>query len=315
MNLILTSICNKKCSFCFAEGNGKANEMSLEQISSILDKAPPTESIKLLGGEPTLYSRFPELLSLCKAKPNQTVLISNFFIYKQEVKDAILDFQKDRELRFLINVSETTEKQYVVVMENMKLLIKSDNSASIGFTLDENRTFESYKVWLDRFKEDVGNLVSNLRVSLPFPNFKEGEDRKFYLYNNYVYTDMIEEFIRWGLKNEIKVSIDCGFFPCMFRDEKQEQYFAKWADRFEYGCANGAFDIFSDNVASLCYPGKDISVDISACENLDIAFNEILYKKRFCFASRSNLPDECLHCKHLFNKCNGPCLGFLKSGG
>jgi organic radical activating enzyme len=315
MNLILTSICNKKCSFCFADGKGEPNELSLDQISIILDKSSPSEDIKLLGGEPTLYSKFPQLLELCKTKPNTTVLISNFFIYKQEVKDAILDFQKEKSLKFLINVSETTEKQYDLVIGNMKSLIKNDGVASIGFTLDEKRTFDSYKIWLDKFKLDADQYISNIRISVPFPNFKDGDKKNFYLYKNYVFTDLIEEFIRWGLHNEIKVNIDCGFFPCMFRDEEQEKYFHKWVDRLEYGCGGGAFDIFSDNTASLCYPGKDISVDISSHEKLESAFNEILFKKRFCYASKANLPEECLQCSFLFNKCNGPCLGFVKTGG
>ena len=313
MNLIITSTCNKKCSFCFAEGKGEQKELSLEDIISIIKKSSRNEDIKLLGGEPTLHSDFAEILNYCKNIKNNVLLISNFFIKKDEVKNAIIEFQNSKELRFLINVAELTQNQYELVSDNIKNLIKN-KEVSLGYTLDRNRDFDSYKVWLEKFMIDVRDKVKNIRVSVPFPNFKQGEEKKFYLYNEYYFTDLIEKFIRWADQYDLPVSIDCGLFPCMFRDEEQKQFFFRKIGDLKLGCTGGAFDIFNQKIASLCYPGKDICVDISDHDSLDTAFNELLIKKQYYYAAKNNLPKECKDCKFLNKECAGPCIGFCAGG-
>lgn len=310
MNLITTSICNKNCSFCFADGKHERNELSISDIKKIVEKSSKDEDVKLLGGEPTLYSNFKELLDYCKTIENNIVLISNFLIYKDDIKNAIKDFQEQKNLNFLLNVSETTEKQYQTISNNIKELV-FNKSISLGFTLDKDRSFENYKIWLDRFMKDVGSKIKNIRVSVPFPNFKKGDKKEFYLYKNYTYTDLMEQFIKWGMMNDIFLSIDCGLFPCMFRSDKQRDYFLERVRDLQLGCSGGAFDVFSNNKASLCYPGKDIIVDLNKYDNLQSAFNELIIRKRYQYAKKDRLPKECRSCEFLNKQCAGPCLGFL----
>lgn len=64
-NILITNFCNQNCPFCFtrAEMSNKLirKEMSLENFKKTLlkiKKNPEIQVVKLLGGEPTLHSRF-----------------------------------------------------------------------------------------------------------------------------------------------------------------------------------------------------------------------------------------------------------------
>lgn len=316
MNLITTSICNKNCSFCFASNKDKKEEIPLEEIKEIISKADERENIKLLGGEPTLYSELEGLLDFLLTVPNPATIISNFLIYKEETKELIKKFVEEKEnVSFLLNVSELTEKQFEVVNENIKYITK-ENSISLGFTLDLKRKVKEYKKTIKDFCSSSKEKISSIRVSVPFPNFSNGnfEDRTFYLYKNYEYTDMIEELVRYGLTLDLFTTIDCGLFPCMIRDKRQEDYLMQRVKGLELGCKGGAFDIFSKKKASLCYPGNKIEVDLEKHKELNSAFEELLLKKKYQYALREKLPQECLDCEHLNKKCHGPCLGFMEIG-
>lgn len=312
MNLILTSTCNKNCSFCFASGKEDKNQYDINKLKKLINNNP-NDVLKLLGGEPTLYKDFVELLGFCEEIPNVVVLVSNFLIYKEEVKTAIKRFQKVKNLNFLLNAAETTEKQFEVMTNNIKELIDK-KSISLGFTLDESRDFESYKIWLDRFLGDkeIKEKIENIRMSVPFP--ANGNKDNFYLYKNYHFADTIEGFVKYAFPKNLKVSIDCGLFPCMFRNQEQEDFITKWADKATFGCGSLALDIFSDESASLCYPRKDINIkDINRHGlNINNIADNLLNKKALVLLNDEVLPKECISCEHFRKKCAGPCLGFCK---
>ena len=310
MNLILTTTCNKNCSFCFAKDKGNS-KLTLENIKEIVSKTPPNESIKLIGGEPTLHDEFGEILDYLLTIPHPVLLISNFLIYKQHVKDAIINFQKKKKMSFLLNVSEMTERQYQVVINNINEIIDKNNlSLSLGFTLDDTREWENdYKLMLERFKKEL-DVKFIIRTSVPFPNYKEGEEKHFYLYHNYKLIDILVDLIKWANRNDTKVSIDCGLFPCMMKDKETKEFIKNWVQDLNWGCTGGAFDVFATNYASLCYPGKDINVDLSKHKTTETAFNELMLKKRTHY-NFDGLPVECQQCEYLHKECAGPCLGFV----
>lgn len=316
MNLIVTSACNKNCSFCFAGNKDKKIELSFEEIKRIVSKAKENESIKLLGGEPTLYENLEQLLEYLTTVPNNVTIISNFLIYKDEVRNTIKNFvEKKKDVSFLLNVAELTEKQFNTVVENINYITK-DYSISLGFTIDLKRDINEYKNTIKGIYESCKNKISTLRLSVPFPNFSNEnyKERIFYLYKDYRYADTIEELIRYGLTFDLFSTIDCGLFPCMIRDEKQEKYFRDRVKDFKLGCTGGAFDVFSEKKASLCYPGNFIEVNLEKHKDTNSAFEELILKKRYQYAIKDNLPEECKGCKYLGNKCAGPCLGFVKVG-
>lgn len=311
MNVILTTTCNKNCSFCFATNKADNNQFDIEKLKR-MTLENPTEMVKLIGGEPTLYKDFVELMSFLETVPNEVVLISNFLIHKPEVRKAIIDFQKKKTLTFLLNSSETTEKQYDIMIKNMKELI-AKRAVSLGFTFSEDRTFEDYKSWLDRFIADVGDKILNLRTSVTFP--ANGNKDNFYLYKNTKLANLFHDFIEYSFNHKLGVSIDCGLFPCMFENRRQFENILFWVSETKIGCSGGAFDIFPNGDATLCYPRKDININIDNYSgNLKQAFKHILNKKTHIIAKETMLPKECLSCEYLHKECAGPCLGFCQEG-
>lgn len=309
MNLILTTTCNKNCSFCFANGKADKNQFDLEKLKDIIS-LNPQEVVKLLGGEPTLYENFVPLMEYLQGVPNVILLISNFLIYKPEVKKAIIDFQKIKPLSFLLNAAETTEKQFETMVKNMKE-ITLDKSVSLGFTFDDTRDFESYRVWLDRFlsDEEINRKVTQIRISAPFP--ADGHKDDFTHFHNYKLGDLFVKFVKYSLLHDKVITTDCGIFPCMFRTIEDEEYVTKWA-KSKIGCHGLALDLFPDGNSSLCYPRKDIKVDIKR-HNLitETIANELVSKKEIIKMNNDFLPKDCISCEHT-ERCNGPCLGFCK---
>lgn len=310
MNLILTTTCNKNCSFCFASGKKDNNQFDMEKVKRLV-LSNPTEGVKLLGGEPTLYKNFSELLTFLKGVRNDVLLISNFLIYKPEVKEAIIDFQKEKELSFLLNASETTEKQFETMFNNIKELT-NDETVSLGFTFDDERDFNSYEKWLNRFLDDdeINRKVRQIRVSAPFP--ANGNKDEFSHFHNYKLGDLFVNFVKYSLAHNKEITTDCGIFPCMFRNRTDENYVKRWASS-NIGCHGLALDLFPDGAASLCYPRKDISVETEK-HNLDVRTiaNHLTGIKDLIKLDDSLLPKECINCEHRA-RCGGPCLGFCKN--
>ena len=67
LRIVLTTECNFRCKYCFAEGeaNKEIRVLPLENIKKVLDRAPSfgITKIKLTGGEPLLYPHLEELLA------------------------------------------------------------------------------------------------------------------------------------------------------------------------------------------------------------------------------------------------------------
>lgn len=312
VNLVINSACNKRCSFCFA-GEKPISEddiMSIEYIEHLINKIDTKEgeALKIIGGEPTLHPDFDIILSKLKKTSIPITLVSNFLTGKESVWDAINDYLENKKMGFLINVSELTEGQFKRVSENIKKLNHDD--FTLSYTLDIKRNFEQYKYWLDKFYSELGESFTTIRTSMPFPDPETNEDG-FYLYKKYEYIDLLIEFIKWGMKHEIETTIDCGIFPCMFKDEKTEAFISKWINRLNYGCSSGAFDMFKNGDVILCYPGRDIKVNEKGHKNLESVYKQIMLEKSFDVFSKKSLPIECKECSLLGESCAGPCVGFL----
>lgn len=64
VNIHITSLCNLRCRFCFAQFNGRAGSLAVDEWKRILPrlKAAGAEKINFAGGEPTLYAGLGELV-------------------------------------------------------------------------------------------------------------------------------------------------------------------------------------------------------------------------------------------------------------
>jgi radical SAM protein with 4Fe4S-binding SPASM domain len=84
--------CNLTCSYCYAKNfsNGFPPDMSLEDLALAFSWAATqgVDHILLAGGEPTIYSHFPELLRMAKAHGMAVLLTSNC-LYSASLREHI----------------------------------------------------------------------------------------------------------------------------------------------------------------------------------------------------------------------------------
>ena len=69
-HILITSLCNNNCIFCFSKNNIKIGNLRLNKIEKILDDglSEGCSGLIISGGEPTIHPKFIELISLAKKK-------------------------------------------------------------------------------------------------------------------------------------------------------------------------------------------------------------------------------------------------------
>lgn len=77
LEIELTRMCNLKCVHCWNNASNYAKELPFDIIERELINSPRGLEIKLTGGEPFLYSKFREILELCKRKGHSIEITSN----------------------------------------------------------------------------------------------------------------------------------------------------------------------------------------------------------------------------------------------
>jgi tetraether lipid synthase len=77
----VTDRCNLACPICYAESSpSRPTERSLEEIEKMLDAIVRNEKepdvVQISGGEPTIHSRFFEILDMAKARPIKHLMVN-----------------------------------------------------------------------------------------------------------------------------------------------------------------------------------------------------------------------------------------------
>lgn len=89
----ITTRCNMRCPVCYADAEARGKDMSLEDISKILDKIKeedPRTHVILIGGEPTIHKEFFKVLELVRDKD----LMKRAFIATNGITMANKEFAK-----------------------------------------------------------------------------------------------------------------------------------------------------------------------------------------------------------------------------
>lgn len=343
MNLILTSECNKKCSFCFAKEFTSQPEKEIfnfEFLQKIINEmimidngSVKFDQIKLLGGEPTRYPDFIKLMNwlteivkerISSNTPMSTVnLISNFLYEDENILKSIKNhIDTGAPFGLLLNVSEMTERQNEIVCSNLLSLMSSnfDNTnLSFGFTINKKLSFSYYENILNNLNNKIVSVHRNIktkdkyipihiRLSLTNPEHNTLRFSDF-LKDKSIYSKIILDFISWGRQNNMKVRFDCGIYKCLF-DEKELSEVLDWSDSFTSGCAGSALDLFPTGDMINCYPTSQIKTSYFKYNNIIPLCNEVELRHRLLRAERE-YPEECKCCKYFMKGCNGPCSGYL----
>lgn len=323
-NFILTSKCSKNCNFCFAKTfKNSKEEFDFELLKSLIKEMPKNEPVRLLGGEPTDYSYFKELMLFIKEEHRHCLLISNF-LFDKDILQFLIDYKSTPEfnLGFLINSSYLLEnkKNADKFIENYNSIYSVSRDMGTEESLACGITIEPDKFSVEYYLEYIDFLVKNLikveqiRLSLAFPDSNDNKEewRKKVLNNKKIgkyFLHLTKKCIEKG----IAPLSDCILLPCFFETKEELKYIRRFYKEFKSICVStnviGPTDLLPDGTAIFCFPTLNSIFTNYNKENINNISSNLtqLYLEK---EKNINLPEECKKCNFLkTNSCHGPCIG------
>lgn len=279
MNLCITNLCNRRCEYCFQKNWFLANskeefrEMSLDIIEKIF-LWNKDNNLKILGGEPLLYSKLNELFELAKKHNKKITIISNISINPQKFKEIIDKYSENPIVSFLIN-TDYPNYQQDIFFTNLQYLIKNKKiSFALSTTLLPNK---------DKIKESQNRLAKILKKCKFYQRNIElrispAEPYNSLTYKTYDYTlDVYNLYLKLNrIRPGICIHFDCPVNAC----EINSIFFIKKDVNIAYDdgkCYNGMpFDILPDGSAIWCSSLRNFKIDnIFNYSNIDECIKEL----------------------------------------
>ncbi len=215
VNLLLTMACGLDCPYCFAAADPASPlflEMTLDEVGQVVSRlTPATDQVRLLGGEPTLHSRYPEILGFLKAGGFQVVVFTNGL---QPVLRSTVPIWPDRILLNLNAESFYQSDQLVQIRKNLSTLSDRTSLAFNIFEPDFDLTF--HRSLIQAF-----DLLPIIRLGIAQPIL--GGSNVFLPDSDMAAAH--QSVVRWArllARDGIRLHLDCGFVRCLFTDADLE---------------------------------------------------------------------------------------------
>jgi MoaA/NifB/PqqE/SkfB family radical SAM enzyme len=256
-NLSITTVCNKRCPYCFAEdarvARAGAGDMTRDCFLEALDflRRSGMEQVRLLGGEPTLHKDFPWMLETALAGGFKILVFSNGL-----VAPATLSLMKRvgaERLRVLVNTIHPLENNPTGMARQRETLRALGNAAIAGVNIYSHEQSLDYLV---DYVREYG-LWSEIRIGIAHPLLA----RRNRFLPTKLYRDIGEKIADLHAKaarHKIRIGLDCGFVPCMFPADS----FKAMEDMLgDAGAAcNPIPDLLPDGRFIACYPLESLVV-------------------------------------------------------
>jgi MoaA/NifB/PqqE/SkfB family radical SAM enzyme len=312
-NILLTTHCNRSCSYCFAQNKIIYNRnnpaegfttMPIENFRKVLEffNASKINVISILGGEPTLHPRFEEAIDMALSEGFNIKLFTNGIIRLKIIK--YLKSLPDNRIRIIVNVNEPGSDKPSHWKNILNTFEEVGKKCALGININKASFLYDHLVNLIlRY-----NLQHWIRVGLAEPVI--GEHNEYLPLQKYrTVAQRIVEFSDLCSKYNIVLGFDCGFVMCI------------WTSR-QIG------KLIQNNVdfKIICKPIIDIgpNLDIWCCFPLSLSYNlhlynfetyqqiEKEYERLFQPYRRFGCFPECYYCKYLLRgQCTGGCLGHI----
>lgn len=255
-NILLTNICNQNCKYCFAKGEMKKlklKEMTLVnyiELTTLLKKQG-INTIRIMGGEPTLHSNFIEIIQISLENFEKILIFTNGLIPKKHL--PIINNNIDR-IEFIFNLDT---KAYIKVGRQQESIIKlikdfsEKAKVNTGFTISDLRTnyMELYKnldrEYLSRIGIRIGYVKPIIGQKLFFNTieYKQLGELIINLINTFTKLNVREIYLDCGLEKEMFTSSQIRFL-------KKNAHIKDWSCKGKWS----SFDIASDLSIFPCFP-------------------------------------------------------------
>jgi MoaA/NifB/PqqE/SkfB family radical SAM enzyme len=308
-NVLLTTRCNLKCPYCFAQerlSDGHKLTMPMSNVEKVIDflKRSNHPYFRAMGGEPTLHPEFPRIVQKALEAGMRVDVLSNATWPESYNRE----FQRisPRRLFFLLNIDHP-ERYLPRIWERIEANLAAvcdRGSITLSFNIFEKEP--RYEYILDLTKK---YRIDKVRMSFSLPVV--GANNACLKLEDYkAMAPFVVEFVRRAEQDNVQVRMDNAVPLCMFSYEQAGELLMK-----------GAVD-FQRNMR--CEPVIDIGPDLSlwCCFCLSKMWNrhldefknleEILayYRKAMgLYQSRLYPMDECYECRYREQwGCQGGCL-------
>ncbi len=312
---MLSYECNRDCNFCFAlhQKSIFKKPLQLEDFMRLLDWLESSESfvnkpkkICLLGGEPTIYPKFKEILNLLHKRNIMGIIFSNCLFDN----NALEGFRNEAARAVIINYNpqdQYTKDQWKLLDQNIQSLIalneKKEIKMDIKFSYNITEESKDCTFLLDACKKYD---INKIRCAVVSPDFAYS--------NNYM--DMksllsikkhVLDFIKRASDQDLHIDWDCCVPYCMF-SEKEWLFIKKKVRKIQTTCTP-ALDINPDLTMYYCLPLARIQSQImDKYENLQ-EISEFFLKQTEELRWDVNTFEKCKKCKYKIRRsCQGGCL-------
>ncbi|NQU17881.1 MAG: radical SAM protein [Candidatus Saganbacteria bacterium] len=307
--LMLTTKCPNSCDWCFAKSimqdyqSKSISEIKWEDFLSVVEffKQSGKKNIILLGGEPTLHSKFMDILTYLN-KENFTVSVATNGITDRSLIDKVAasNFQS---LRFGLNSTsyfhydQATQKKVDYFLSTIRMPIL------LSYTISEKDINDPKpEPILDRAYLIMRySLSSHIQFQIAVPS---SSNKCFIPFSRY--REVFSLLNKWNTilkRNNITSGLDCHSFPkCALPPDD------KLKNPLYFKCANFMIDIGPNLDVWPCFPLSDHKVNLADFKNL--AQIQEHFKTKL---SNSLVYDKsCSKCGEKRN-CDGGCFGFSKT--
>lgn len=318
-NLYITNFCNQNCPFCFArkemDNPAIIREMpygEFEKLALRLKKQAGIRVIKLLGGEPTLHSRFRDIMRFSLAHFDRVQIFTNAIIPPPNL-DFLLHTEPDR-IGYTFNLSTpafTGGKLRELVARNVSLL-QSVSRSTISLTVLP--TTDPAKLG-SLFPEQIVQGADTLRIGLANPMADHINAYGPAAFSNvgHVVTGIMERFRK--IRKDISFFLNCGFTRCMFTDREYDYVKKRVAgNRLYFSCygKDGSIEVNADLDMFHCFSLSEKTKEPIRNAPLKTAQGKIMMKR---LAYRAALVlEKCRKCPFYGigeEQCMGPCIALL----
>jgi len=305
-NISVTLLCNRKCSYCFAESIRKkkiSHEqfMSRETFLMSLDflKRSHIKHVKLLGGEPSLHPCLSWFIEKSLEENFKVIIFSNGLMNKKLL--SYLKTISHENITVIVNIN-SPEEQQKEEREKQELTLKElSEMVTPCFNMHNTMADPSFLIELI----EKYNLGRNIRLGLAHPCL-DYNNSCIHQKNYEKAGSSIADFFELCLAHKIILNFDCGFVPCMFPEGFIE---VAHIHPVPLGLHCGPMpDIMPDGSIVPCY-GLASRWHLTLDESITAMDCQEIFNKELQMFRMTGIYKKCEMCKWMkMKKCRGGCL-------
>ena len=308
-NVLLTTRCNLKCPYCFAQeklGDGQRASMTIKDVEKVIGflKRSNHPFFRAMGGEPTLHPEFPSILEMALKNDMRVDVLSNA-TWPESYND-LFRRTSPRRVVFLLNIDQPGRYAPPVwqrIQSNLEALADR-GTVTLSFNVFEKEPQDEYILELAQKYR-----IDKIRMSFSLPVL--GANNACLKLEDYKQmTPFVVDFVRRAEQRGVQVCMDNAVPLCMFTYEQAgELLLKKVIDLQRNMSCRPVIDIGPDLRVWCCFClSKMWNRHLDEFQNLEEIYD--YYRRALAlYQSRLYPLDECQTCawRESWN-CQGGCL-------